>query len=54
MQAYDARDPYEERAEKNEHKDWTDWERFVKPEYKKVEAAQELGDEEEVLNWEND
>lgn len=40
MQNYDSRDPYEERAEKNEHPDWTDWERFVKPEYKKVEAAE--------------
>lgn len=46
MQAFDNRDPYEERAEKNEHPDWSDWERFVKPEYKRVEAAQEGGEDE--------
>lgn len=38
MIAYDQRDPYEDKAFKNEHPDWTEWDRFVKPEYKRVEA----------------
>ena len=54
MLAYDQRDAYEERAEKTEHPDWTDWERFVKPEYKRVESGEDNQEEEEVLNWEND
>lgn len=31
MLAYDQRDPYEDKAFKNDHPDWNDWDRFVKP-----------------------
>jgi serine/threonine-protein phosphatase 2A regulatory subunit B'' len=31
MISYDQRDPYEDRAFKNDHPEWTDWDRFVKP-----------------------
>ena len=41
MLAYDQRDPYEESAEKKDHPEWTDWDKFVKPEYKRVESAEE-------------
>ena len=35
--AFEQRDAYEERNEKVAHPDWSDWEKFVKPEYKRVE-----------------
>ena len=34
--AFESRDAYEEKNEKTEHPEWTEWDRFVKPEYKKV------------------
>jgi hypothetical protein len=53
MLSFDQRDPYEDRAFKNDHPEWSDWDRFVKPEYKRVEAMDE-NQGEDVLNWEND
>ena len=41
MQAYDQRDTYEDKQFRNDHPDWTEWDRFVKPEYKRVEAMDE-------------
>ena len=38
MLAFDQKDPYEDKAFKNDHPDWSEWDRFVKPEYKRVEA----------------
>ena len=52
--AFESRDAYEEKNEKTEHPEWTQWDRFVKPEYKKVENAGEYEDGEEMLNWEDD
>lgn len=54
MLNYDQRDPYEDRTFKNQHPEWTDWDRFVKPEYKRVEALDENQGDEQVINWEND
>lgn len=36
-----------------ENPDWSEWDRFVKPEYRRIESAQE-NEEGEVLNWEQD
>lgn len=38
---FEQRDAYEERNVKVENPDWTDWDRFVKPEYRRIESAQE-------------
>lgn len=53
-QAYDQRDPYEERAYRNEHPNWSEWDKFVKPEYRRVENLDENPEGQEVINWEND
>ena len=50
---FEQRDAYEERNVKTENPEWTDWDRFVKPEYRRIESAQE-NEEGEVLNWEQD
>ena len=50
---FEQRDAYEERSVKVENPEWTDWDRFVKPEYRRIESAQE-NEEGEVLNWEQD
>jgi len=31
--------------------DWTDWDRFVIPEYRRIENMQENDEGGEVLNW---
>ena len=50
---FEQRDAYEERSVKVENPEWTDWDRFVKPEYRRIESAQE-NEEGDVLNWEQD
>lgn len=47
------RDAYEERNIKQDNPTWTEWDRFVKPEYKRIESTAD-DDSGEVLNWEND
>ena len=39
---------------KVENPDWTDWDRFVIPEYRRIENMQENDEGGEVLNWEHD
>ena len=36
--AYEQRDAYAIRAQKLENPDYTEWERFVKPEYRRIES----------------
>ena len=52
--AFESRDAYEEKNEKTEPPEWTDGDRCVKPEYRRVENAGEYDDGEEMLNWEDD
>ena len=52
--AFDQRDAYEQKNEKTQHPQWTEWDRFVKPEYKRVENAGQYDEGEEVINWEDD
>ncbi len=40
---YEQRDAYQERNIKQENPNWTEWDRFVKPEYKRIEST--AGDE---------
>lgn len=47
------RDAYEQRNNKQQNPFWTEWDRFVKPEYKRIESNTQ-DDSNEVLNWEND
>lgn len=51
---FEQRDAYEERNVKNENPGWTDWDRFVKPEYRRMENSPDNIEGDEVLNWEND
>ena len=51
---FEQRDAYEEKNQKQENPEWTEWDRFVKPEYRRIENAQENDDGGEVLNWEQD
>lgn len=51
---FEQRDAYEDRNVKVENPNWTDWDRFVKPEYRRIESAQENDEGGEVLNWEQD
>lgn len=51
---FEQRDAYEDRNVKVENPNWTDWDRFVKPEYRRIESAQENDEGGEVLNWEHD
>jgi hypothetical protein len=50
---YDDRNVYDERDIKQANPSWTEWDRFVKPEYKRIENSTEE-ENNEVLNWEND
>lgn len=52
--SFEQKDAYEERNGKVENPDWSDWDRFVKPEYRRIESAQENEEGEEVLNMEQD
>lgn len=36
--AFEQRDAYEQKNQKTQHPEWTEWDRFVKPEYKKMET----------------
>lgn len=47
--AYEQRDAYAIRADKVEHPEYTEWERFVKPEYKRIESQADNDDGGEVL-----
>ena len=38
---FEQRDAYDERNQRVEHPTWTDWDRFVKPEYARIESSQE-------------
>lgn len=51
---FEQRDAYEERTVKQENPTWTDWDRFVKPEYRRMENSPDNDEGGEVLNWEND
>lgn len=50
---FEQRDAYEQRNIRQDNPTWTEWDRFVKPEYKRIESTTE-DDQGEVLNWEND
>lgn len=52
--SFEQRDAYEDRNMKVENPDWTDWDRFVIPEYRRIENMQENDEGGEVLNWEHD
>lgn len=36
---FESKDAYEQRNIKQQNPGWTDWDRFVKPEYKRIEAT---------------
>jgi hypothetical protein len=38
---FEQRDAYEERNIKQDNPLWTEWDRFVKPEYKRIESTTE-------------
>lgn len=49
--SFEQRDAYEDRNMKVQNPDWTDWDRFVIPEYRRIENMQENDEGGEVLNW---
>ena len=51
---FEQRDAYEDRNVKVENPHLTDWDRFVKTEYRRIKSAQENYEGGEVLNWEQD
>ena len=52
--AYEQRDAYQIRSEKMENPDYTEWERFVKPEYRRIESNADDGEGNEVLGVDDD
>ena len=42
--AYEQRDAYEQRNIKVENPTWTEWDNFVKPEYKRIESQADNDD----------